>query len=103
MADGQAYVPRDNLTLWWIADPALPRPVGELRLVMGGRSVALQYTPAWLAEGFALSEDLPLTGDLFLPRDKDTAVGAVDDAPPERGGERVIRKIERSPPKSNQE
>lgn len=46
------------------------------------------------ALGFALSEDLPLAPDLFLPTDKDTAAGAVDDARPDRWGERVIRKFE---------
>lgn len=97
MADGQAYVPPDSLTLWSLADPKQPRLVGELRLVLGGRGVALQYAAAWRSGGFALSEDLPLTPDLFLPREKDTAAGAVDDARPDRWGERVIRKFERSP------
>ena len=41
-------------------------PVGELRLVSGGRAVALQYGADWLASGFPLSEDLPLTPGLFV-------------------------------------
>ncbi len=97
MGEGTAYEPRDVLYLWWLGDPAAPRLVGELRLASGGRSVALQYGADWLRTGFALSEDLPLTGELFVPTEKDRAAGAVDDARPDRWGERVIRKFERSP------
>ena len=97
MADGDIYKPQDTLYLWWLGDPSKPVPVGQLRLASGGRAVAVQYGDAWLASGFALSEDLPLTQDLFVPRHKDTAAGAVDDARPDRWGERVIRKFERSP------
>jgi serine/threonine-protein kinase HipA len=91
------FKPRDTQYLWWLADPTQPRLVGELSLAARGRSVALQYAPQWLADGFALSEDLPLTGDLHVPEGKDTAAGAVDDARPDRWGERVIRKFEKSP------
>jgi serine/threonine-protein kinase HipA len=97
VADAGVYKPRDSLHLWWLGDPSAPRRVGELRLVSGGRGVALQYDADWRATGFALSEDLPLTGDLFVPREKDSAAGAVDDARPDRWGERVIRKFEKSP------
>jgi serine/threonine-protein kinase HipA len=38
-----------------------------------------------------------LTPGLFVPAGKDTAAGAVDDARPDRWGERVIRKFEKSP------
>ena len=90
-------MPQDRLFLWWLGDPALPRPVGELGLAAGGRAVSLRYAPGWLQSGFTLSEDLPLTDDLFVPRDKDCAAGAVDDARPDRWGERVIRKFEATP------
>ncbi|MFD0666989.1 type II toxin-antitoxin system HipA family toxin [Ramlibacter sp. MAHUQ-53] len=93
----EAYVPREALHLWWLGDPGQPRPVGEIRLVQGGRGVGLRYAPAWLAAGFALSEDLPLVDQLFLPAERDTAAGSVDDARPDRWGERVIRKFERTP------
>ncbi|CAN5452974.1 type II toxin-antitoxin system HipA family toxin [soil metagenome] len=95
MADN--YVPQDRLFLWWLGDPSRPRPVGELGLAAGGRAVSLRYSPDWLRTGFALSEDLPLTSELFVPREKDCAVGAVDDARPDRWGERVIRRFEPSP------
>ena len=90
----EPYAPQDRLFLWYLGEPSQPRPVGELGLAAGGRSVSLRYAPDWLRSGFALSEDLPLTGDLFVPREKDCAAGAVDDARPDRWGERVIRKFE---------
>lgn len=96
MAD-ESFIPRDTLSLWWLGDPAQPRPVGEARLVQGGRGVALRYGEAWLAKGFALSEDLPLTRALFLPSERDSAAGALDDARPDRWGERLIRKFHKSP------
>jgi serine/threonine-protein kinase HipA len=60
----------------------------------------LHYGPDWLASGFALSEDLPLTNTEFLPQgrlgaDAPRAVGAVDDARPDRWGEKVIRFVDK--------
>lgn len=95
MAD--KYSLQDQLFLWWLGDAALPRLVGELGLASGGRAVSLRYSADWLGNGFALSEDLPLLDELFVPRDKDCAAGAVDDARPDRWGERVIRKFELTP------
>jgi serine/threonine-protein kinase HipA len=65
--------------------------------------VSLSYSPAWLgkgvaqgaAQGIALSEDLPLQTGEFLPTEADAAAGAVDDARPDRWGERVIRLLDR--------
>jgi serine/threonine-protein kinase HipA len=59
------------------------------------RGVSLEYAPAWLASGFPLSEDMPLIEGEFLPKDKETAAGAVDDARPDRWGERVIRFLDK--------
>jgi serine/threonine-protein kinase HipA len=61
------------------------------------KGVSLRYAPQWLETGLALSEDLPLIDQEFLPHDKETAAGAVDDARPDRWGERVIRVLERPP------
>jgi serine/threonine-protein kinase HipA len=70
--------------------------VGELRLVRTLRGVSLVYAESWLGRGFALTEDLPLIeGQEFLPLERDTAVGAVDDARPDRWGERVIRFLDK--------
>ncbi len=91
------HQPQDARSLWWLGEPAAPRLIGVLHLASGGRSVAMRYDASWLATGFALSEDLPLTNLLFVPAEKDTAAGAVDDARPDRWGEKVIRLLERSP------
>jgi serine/threonine-protein kinase HipA len=85
----------EQLYLWWLGEPSEPRYVGQLRWVpRAGKQctgVALRYCPEWLQSGFALSEDLPLLSAEFLPLRPDAAVGAVDDARPDRWGERVIR------------
>lgn len=85
----------DNLYLWYLADPDAPRYVGQLRLVEAGKGVSLQYGAHWLASGFPLSEDLVLTDIEHLPRWKGMAVGAVDDARPDRWGERVIQYLDK--------
>jgi serine/threonine-protein kinase HipA len=92
-----AYTPRDQLWLWLMTDPAQPALIGELNMVRTLRGVSLRYAPSWLERGFALSEDLPLAPDEFLPKQKDSAAGAVDDARPDRWGERVIRFVDKPP------
>ncbi|ASN11387.1 type II toxin-antitoxin system HipA family toxin [Xanthomonas citri] len=91
----------DHLYLWYLGDPQQPRYVGELRLAALGKGVSLRYGENWLNSGFALSEDLRLADQLFLPPDRlegnrgPRAVGAVDDARPDRWGEKVIRCVDR--------
>ncbi len=92
-----SYQPVDTLHLWSLTQPSQPRLVGELNLVRSLQGVSLRYADSWLQEGFALSEDLPLIGEEFLPRDRSTAAGAVDDARPDRWGEQVIRFIDKPP------
>ncbi len=91
------YQPQDSMSLWWLGDPVTPWRIGTLSLQDKRRKVGLGYDPAWIAapRGFALSEDLPLQPGLKTPAERDTAVGAVDDARPDQWGERVIRLIER--------
>ena len=93
----RTYEAQDSMSLWWLADVQAPKRIGTLSLQDQRRKVALSYDPAWItsAQGFALSEDLPLQAGLMLPAERDTAVGAVDDARPDQWGERVIRLIER--------
>jgi serine/threonine-protein kinase HipA len=96
LAQAGVYQPRDQLYLWWLAQPARPVLVGELQLARSVRGVSLRYDEDWIERGFALSEDLPLhSGQEFLPTEKDTAAGAVDDARPDRWGERVIRFLDK--------
>ncbi len=85
----------DTLYLWLLTEPTSPRYVGQLRLVDAGKGVSLQYAPSWLNSGYALSEDLPLVDIEHLPRWKGLAAGAVDDARPDRWGERVIQYIDK--------
>ncbi|MDR7152837.1 serine/threonine-protein kinase HipA [Hydrogenophaga palleronii] len=91
------YTPSDTLWLWWLGQPDAPRLVGELRMARQSKGVSLRYAPEWLRAGFALSEDLPLIDSEFLPTEKETAAGAVDDARPDRWGERVIRMLDKPP------
>ncbi len=90
----------DDLHLWYLGAPHAPRYVGALRLISAGKGVSLRYHEAWLRAGFALSEDLPLVDMEHLPpsrlaADSERAVGAVDDARPDRWGEKVIRLLDK--------
>ncbi len=90
----------DDLYLWYLADTGTPRYVGALKLVAAGKGVSLHYGREWLDNGFALSEDLPLVDREHLPpgrlmADAQRAVGAVDDARPDRWGEKVIRFVDK--------
>ena len=93
--NAMSYSPTDRLYLWVLTQPDQPVLAGELNLVRSSRGVSLRYTHDWLQRGFPLSEDLPLVDQEFLPADPETAVGAVDDARPDRWGERVIRFIDK--------
>jgi serine/threonine-protein kinase HipA len=89
------YEPSNQLHLWLLTRPQQPVPIGELNLVRSSQGVSLRYVDSWLQRGFPLSEDLPLIDEEFLPAEKGLAVGAVDDARPDRWGERVIRFIDK--------
>jgi len=89
------YEPSNQLHLWLLTRPQQPVLIGELNLVRSSQGVSLRYVDAWLQRGFPLSEDLPLIDEEFLPTEKGTAAGAVDDARPDRWGERVIRFIDK--------
>jgi serine/threonine-protein kinase HipA len=98
MADREAvakYRPTDRLHLWLLTQPEQPVLIGELNLVRSTQGVSLRYADPWLSRGFSLSEDLPLIDEEFLPEGKGVAAGAVDDARPDRWGERLIRHIDK--------
>ena len=84
------YQPADRLHLWLLTQPRQPVLVGDISLVRTSQGVSLSYAESWLRSGFALSEDLPLIDQEFLPTERGSAAGAVDDARPDRWGERVI-------------
>jgi len=85
----------DNLWLFYLGDPSAPRLIGELRYLQLTRGVSLTYAQSWIESGFRLSEDLPLTANEAAPREPGRAAGAVDDARPDRWGERVIQFVDR--------
>ena len=89
------YKPVDRLYLWLLTQPREPIAIGEINLVRATQGVSLKYNDDWLGRGFALSEDLPLLDQEFMPIEKGAAVGALDDARPDRWGERVIRFIDK--------
>ena len=91
------YKPTDELYLWLVTQPAHPVFIGTLHLMRTTRGVSLRYSPEWLQRGFALSEDLPLTDEELIPTEQNIAIGAVDDARPDRWGERVIRFLDKPP------
>lgn len=96
MNKSHSYQPVDQMFLWLLAEPKKPVLIGELNLVRSLRGVSLRYAESWRKSRFSLSEDLPLQGqDEFFPTEKDTAVGAVDDARPDRWGEQVIRVLDK--------
>lgn len=97
MTDTAPYRVTDQLFLWFLTDPAQPVLIGELNATRSPRGVSLRYVDEWLSRGFALSEDLPLGSGEHFPREKDTAAGAVDDARPDRWGERVIKFLDKPP------
>jgi len=85
----------DTLWLFYLGEPAAPRLIGELRYLQLTRGVSLTYAKRWIESGFRLSEDLPLGENEAVPRQPARAVGAVDDARPDRWGERVIQFVDR--------
>jgi serine/threonine-protein kinase HipA len=90
-----SYVPQDTLFVWALVNPAAPTLVGKLQLSQLVPDCAtFAYDASWWQ--FPLSEDLPLVpGQTFSAGEKGSAPGAIDDARPDRWGERIIRQIER--------
>lgn len=85
-----------SLSIWWLGAPAAPRPVGIVSLVPpGNRKVSFVYDDEWRRSGFPLSPDMPLVSGTIVPRDGWQAPGALDDAMPDRWGERAIRVLDR--------
>lgn len=86
----------DKLYAWLLTDPNQPCLIGEI-VRQGNGDVGLKYDPAWLDYGFALSDDMPLVAQLWTPIHRTDrqpgAPGALDDARPDRWGEKVIRYL----------
>ena len=86
----------DKIYAWILTEPKAPRLIGEISRQSNG-DVALSYDQKWIASGFALSEDMPISGNSFTPAHRSgrqpAAPGALDDARPDRWGEKVIRYL----------
>lgn len=86
----------ERLYAWMLSDPQNPRLVGEITRQNNG-DVGLTYDPTWLETGFALSDDMPLVAQTWTPVHHTArlpgAPGALDDARPDRWGEKVIRYL----------
>lgn len=93
--DPRTYVPQDTLYVWALVDPANHVLVGEVKLSrLVPDCATFSYAPAWW--NFPLSEDLPLIdGQTFSASERGSAPGALDDARPDRWGERIIRHMDR--------
>ncbi len=91
----RGYQPQDQLYLLALVNPAAPVLVGELGLSQLVPDCAtFSYAPGWW--NFPLSEDLPIVAkQLFSAGEPASAPGAIDDARPDRWGERIIRHIDR--------
>ncbi|WP_370679951.1 type II toxin-antitoxin system HipA family toxin [Comamonas sp. GB3 AK4-5] len=89
------YEPQDQLFLWALLVPDTPTLLGEIRLSPFVADCAtFSYASSW--QDFALSEDLPLmAGQSFSAGERGSAPGALDDARPDRWGERIIRHVDR--------
>lgn len=85
----------DRLFCWYIEDPNAPRLVGEVRLEASARTCILLLDPEWQRSGFDLIPDMSSRQRLHAPRGEERAPGALDDALPDRWGERMIRVISR--------
>lgn len=91
----RTYVPQDQLYVWAMINPYAPKLVGEVslsKLVID--CATFTYAQNWW--NFPLGEDMPIiSGKVFSTGQKNTAPGAIDDARPDRWGERIIRHIDR--------
>ena len=93
--NARSYVPQDQLYVWALVNPAQPVLVGELRLSqLVADCATFRYGEGWWH--FPLSEDLPLIArQEFTAGERGSAPGALDDARPDRWGERIIRHVDR--------
>lgn len=90
------YKPQDEMFVWWLAEPSSPVLVGTLSTIQRTPGAAFEYAPTWLegTHAIRLSEDMPLKPARYLPVERDGAPGAIDDARPDRWGERIIRRFD---------
>lgn len=91
MSDFQA----NSLAVWYLENPLRPLLVGRVKLEASNRRCLLELDDGWRRSGFHLSPDLTHDKKVHAPLKDMLAPGALDDAMPDRWGERMIRIVSR--------
>lgn len=87
--------PGNSLSVWCLEDPLNPVKVGITSFALGGRGLNFTYDESWIDNGYILSGDIPLQSGEAIQKIRDFLPGAMDDAMPDRWGERAIRFLEK--------
>ena len=82
-----------NLYCWYLGNPEHPVPVGNVQLEISMRRCILITDPSWSRSGFNLTPDMSREQRIHIPAGNLRVPGAIDDAMPDRWGERMIRVI----------
>ena len=82
------------LYVWYLADTSKPTLIGKIELIAQGRGFSFTYDKQWIIDGFPLSGDMPLQKSPIVPLNRDMGLGAINDAMPDRWGERAIRYLD---------
>ncbi|MBO9172260.1 MULTISPECIES: type II toxin-antitoxin system HipA family toxin [unclassified Rhizobium] len=85
----------NSLAVWYLENPLDPRLVGQVKLEASNRRCLLELDDEWRRSGFPLSPDLTLDKKVHAPLKDMVAPGAIEDAMPDRWGERMIRVVSR--------
>ncbi|WP_087000639.1 type II toxin-antitoxin system HipA family toxin [Rhizobium sullae] len=85
----------NSLAVWYLENPLHPLLVGRVKLEAGNRRCLLELDDDWRRSGFHLSPDLTHDKKVHAPLKDMVAPGAVEDAMPDRWGERMIRVVSR--------
>lgn len=85
----------NSLAVWYLENPLDPRLVGRVKLEASNRRCLLELDDEWRRSGFSLSPDLTHDKKVHAPLKDMVAPGAIEDAMPDRWGERMIRVVSR--------
>lgn len=80
------------LEVSWTDPSGACHTVGTLTSVGSAAIQSFTYDPSWLAEGFAIGEDLPLQPGPLAPPGGASTFGTFDDAGPDAWGRHVISR-----------
>jgi serine/threonine-protein kinase HipA len=85
----------NSLAVWYLENPLDPRLVGRVKLEASNRRCLLELDDEWRRSGISLSPDLTHDKKVHAPLRDMVAPGAIEDAMPDRWGERMIRVVSR--------